>query len=130
MFCLTGESDSDSADSDWDESPALSEDDADIWNSFSRCDDPYNPLNLLTVTTCSTPQGIPRSSSAPELSPEVTGFENEEIWRKDTPAFSPPKPEALMRVAKKVNILLSNQAIVFILISETDFYTGRVKSKY
>ena len=99
-FTISSSEDTDFSD-DEDDVAALSEDDADIWNSFNKCDDPYNPLNFLTSTCSSTPKGIPKSNSAPSLlSPEV--LQNEDVWKKDTPPFSPPKPEALARTAKKV----------------------------
>ena len=100
-FTISSSEDTDFSDDDDDDVVALSEDDADIWNSFNKCDDPYNPLNFLTSTCSSTPKGIPKSNSAPSLlSPEF--LQNDDVWKKDTPPFSPPKPEALTRTAKKV----------------------------
>ena len=100
-FIISSSDDTDFSDDDDDGIVALSEDDADIWNSFSKCDDPYNPMNFLTSTCTSTPKPIPKSNSAPSLlSPEV--LQNDDVWKKDTPPFSPPKNEALTRTAKKV----------------------------
>ena len=100
-FTISSSDDTDFSDDDDDGVVALSEDDMDIWNSLSKCDDPYNPMNFLTSTSTSTPKPIPKSNSAPSLlSPEA--LQKDEVWKKDTPPFSPPKPEALMRTAKKV----------------------------
>ena len=102
-FTISSSDDTDFSDDDDDGVVAFSEDDMDIWNSLSKCDDPYNPMNFLTSTCTSTSKPIPKSNSAPSLlSPEA--LQNDEVWKKDTPPFSPPKPEALMRTAKKVRI--------------------------
>ena len=89
--------DADFSESEDDDVKALSEDDVDIWNSFCRSDDPYNPLNFLTSVKSSEPKGIPKSSSAPSL------LLDDSEWASELPPFSPPKPEVLARKAKKVS---------------------------
>ncbi len=78
----------------------LSESEADIWNSFNT----FNPCDFsssATTTSASAPVGIPKSNSAPALfSPEPDS--NDDDWRPDFPVCTPPKRDALTRVAKKV----------------------------